>query len=120
MEPFITEQINKQNSPGSLEYTNLEPGDCSRYQLLYGTYECPYYGTRYILTYLDRGTGGRSFVWDNNMSIDMGYFMEKTGVCNPTTAAVLLRFMENKGHSIMECRTLSNYNQHGLWAGRAE
>ena len=85
MEPFTTEQINKQNSPGSLEYTNLEPGDMTRYQVLYGTYECPYYGTRYMLSYLDRSTGGRTFVWNDSVPIDMHNFMEKTGICNPTT-----------------------------------
>ena len=122
MEPFTTEQIRQENqtSRPSMEYWDHEPGDCTRYPILYGTYEDPYYGTRYVLTYLNRGTGGRSFVWDHGMTVDLSDFMEKTGICNTTTAAVLLRFMENKGHPVYECRTLSNYNQHGLWVGRTE
>jgi hypothetical protein len=71
-----------------------EPGNCTRYDLLYG--KAP---QGYLLVWLHRGgSGGSAFRFDDGGYIAAGYLAEKMSLANGGDTDALLAFLRLQGH----------------------
>ena len=68
----------------------VEPGNMTRYELLYSVYEDSQYGVPHCsFTWLRKGTGGETFVWPKGSPIYSSYVSEKVNINSADLAAIL-------------------------------
>lgn len=87
----------KLHPPGStpLVRTRFCPGNCTAYDIIYGT--AP--GGGYLLVWLSRGgSGGSAFRFDDGIFIHSGYLMEKMDLRFKGDALALCAFLNAHGH----------------------
>tara|TARA_B100000287_G_C20196187_1_gene608151 strand:+ start:204 stop:533 length:330 start_codon:yes stop_codon:yes gene_type:complete len=68
----------------------LEPGNCSRYELVYFEYEDMYYGKPMCsVTWLNKTRGGHTFIWRRGESIFASYALTKTDISEADLGPIL-------------------------------
>ena len=96
----------------------LEPGNMSRYNLIFCTYKDPYYKALMCsITWLTTSRGGRTFVWPMGDSIWAGYACEKSDIATVNLAPILLDVRRRFPGSIDRIEGLDGYDENGCWVG---
>ena len=95
----------------------LEPGNMSRYELIYTVYNDQFYGGEMCsITWLKRSRGGVTFVWEKGDNIYASYALEKINGCNIADLAPILRCVEKRyPGSIGELVGFEDYDENGCW-----
>lgn len=69
--------------------SSFEPGNGTRYDVLFGNYKDPSENDRCMVVWLRKGNAGQVFTWSRGARIGLGYFCEKTGMNYHDAAAIL-------------------------------
>ena len=94
----------------------LEPGNMSRYELIYTVYTHYHYGTEMCsVTWLDRSRGGKTFVWEKGEAIWAGYALEKVAIAAVNLAPILCAIKKRYPGSIGEIVGFEDYDENGVW-----
>ena len=69
----------------------LEPGNCSRYELIYFEYEDYHYKKtmQCSVTWLNKSRGGYTFVWERGENIFASYALSKTDISEADLGPIL-------------------------------
>ena len=86
------------------------PGNGSRYELLYDTLD----SGASILCYMRTGAGGICFKFYSDVFVHYTYFIEKTNLSVPDTAALLAFTRINMAADV---GLPPGYNSHGIYVG---
>ena len=97
----------------------LEPGNCSRYDLLYCEYTDYYYGqTMCAITWLSKESrGGKTLTFVKGGNLWATYVLEKSGINAPDLAPILCDVKKRFPGSIGEIQGFDSYDENGLWRG---
>ncbi len=96
----------------------VEPGNMTRYELLYIVYPDSQYDVPHCgVTWLQRGTGGETFVWVKGSSIYSSYVLEKSNINRPDLVPILCSIKKRYPDSISELVGFEEYDENGLWRG---
>ena len=94
----------------------LEPGNMSRYELIYTVYNDYHYGWEVCsITWLKRSRGGMTFVWTKGENIYAGYAQEKMGINMGDLAPILINIKKRFPGSIGELVGFEDYDENGRW-----
>ena len=106
---------------GNLVTSNyvLEPGNCSRYELLYCEYvDCNYGQTMCAITWLCNGSrGGKTLTFVKGDNLWSSYVLEKSGMNAADLAPILYDVKKRFEGSIGEIQGFDEYDKNGLWRG---
>ena len=106
---------------GNLVTSNyvLEPGNCSRYELLYCEYIDVNYGqTMCAITWLSSGgRGGKTLTFTKGGNLWASYVLEKSGINEADLAPILYDVKKRFPDSIQEICGFDQYDNNGLWRG---
>ena len=101
-----------------VKHFTVEPGNMSRYELLYIVYPDSQYGVPHCgFTWLQRGTGGETFVWPKGSPIYSSYVLEKSNINRPDLVAILCAIKKRYPDSISELVGFESYDENGLYRG---
>ena len=96
----------------------VEPGNMTRYELLYSVYEDSKYGVPHCgFTWLSSGTGGKTFVWQKGNPIYSSYVSEKVDINRADLVAILCSIKKRYPDSIGELVGFEEYDENGLYRG---
>ncbi len=96
----------------------VEPGNMTRYELLYSVYEDSQYGVPHCgFTWLSSGTGGKTFVWQKGSPIYSSYVSEKADINRADLVAILCAIKKRYPDSIRELIGFEEYDENGLYRG---
>ena len=98
----------------------LEPGNMSRYELIYTTYLDHSCNVEMCsVTWLKRSRGGVTFVWQKGDSIYSSYALEKLdNVSKSDLAPILADIKKRYPGSIKELVGFEEYDENGCWRGQ--
>lgn len=86
----------------------FEPGNGTRYDVVFGEYEDINQNNYCLISWLAKGgTGGPSFTWSTGSHVDLSYFCEKTGIGLADSAAILSWIKDSHPESIGNLHGLS-------------
>jgi hypothetical protein len=101
-----------------IENYELCPGNMSRYELIFCTYEDYYYKQRMCsLTWLCRSRGGKTLVWPEGENLYMGYATEKSQINEADLVPILIDVKRRFPGSISALNGVGEYDDNGLWVG---
>ena len=96
----------------------LEPGNCSRYEIIYCEYTDYQYGeTMCAVTWLNKSRGGNTLVFVKGGNLWASYVLEKSGINAPDLAPILCDVKKRFPGSINEIQGFEEYDDNGLWRG---
>ena len=96
----------------------LEPGNCSRYELIYCEYTDYQYGdTMCAVTWLSKLRGGNTLVFTKGENLWASYVLEKSGINEADLAPILCDVKKRFPGSIGEIQGFSEYDENGLCRG---
>ena len=94
----------------------IEPGNMSRYELLYTEYEHNHYGTaQCAITWLRSGTGGFTLTWTKGDNLWKSYSVEKSRIGEADLAPILRYVQRHFEGSIGELVDFEEYDENGIW-----
>ena len=97
------------------EHYVIEPGNMSRYELIFFTYNSAFYDRKMCgVTWLNRCTGGKTFVWPYGNSVYGSYATEKSGI-NEGDIAPILKDIERRYPGSIKVCGLDAYDENGCW-----
>ena len=98
-----------------VKHFTVEPGNMTRYELLYSVYEDSQHGVPHCsLTWLWKGTCGETFVWPKGSIIHSSYVCEKSSINRPDLIAILSSIKKRYPDSISELVGFEEYDENGL------
>jgi len=101
-----------------VKHFTVEPGNMTRYELLYSVYEDSQYGVPHCsFTWLWKGTGGETFVWPKGSPIYSSYVSEKVNINRTDLVAILCSIKKRYPESITELIGFEEYDENGLYRG---
>jgi len=90
----------------------LEPGNCSRYELIYFEYKDYHYNTPMCsITWLNKSRGGHTFVWARGENIFASYALSKTDIREADLGPILADIKSKFPGSIGELVGWSNLDK---------
>ena len=96
----------------------LEPGNMTRYDLIYCEYEDHSYGsTMCAITWLSKSRGGKTLTFPKGDHIWASYVLEKSGMNAADLAPILYDVKKRFEGSIGEVQGFDEYDENGLWRG---
>ena len=102
------------------QYYVIEPGNMSRYELIYTEYEDPNWCTKMCsIVWLRNGRGGLAFTWPKGDSIYSSYACEKSNIGIADLAPILNDVSRRYPGSIRDLRGFEDYDHSGCWISNA-
>ncbi len=109
--------MQKQITP-FVKHFSVEPGNMTRYDLLYIVYADNQYGVPHCgITWLQQGVGGSTYVWPKGSPIYSSYACEKSNINRTDLVAILCAIKKRYPDSISELFGFEEYDENGLWRG---
>ena len=94
----------------------IEPGNMTRYELLYTEFTDEGYGTHQCaITWLRYGPGGKTFTWTKGGNIWASYALEKSHIGTADLAPILKDVKRRFEGSIGEIVGFEEYDENGVW-----
>ena len=94
-----------------IQRSDWEPGNATRYDLLYGEYLDSRGKPMFFITWLENaGAGGVTLNWSGD-SLHWSYVCEKMGI-NIANAAGIMAYLKTQGHDVM---MPEDFNDDGVW-----
>ena len=101
-----------------VKHFTVEPGNMTRYELLYSVYEDSQHGVPHCsFTWLWKGAGGATFVWPKGSPIYSSYVCEKVDINRTDLVAILCSIKKRYPESITELIGFEEYDENGLYRG---
>lgn len=102
----------------STTYYVIEPGNMTRYELIYTEYENPKWCQPMCsIVWLRNGRGGSAFTWPKGDAIWASYALEKTNIALADLAPILKDVKQRFPDSIRELYGCEDYDDNGLYRG---
>ena len=96
----------------------IEPGNFSRYNLIYCEYlDCHYGEIMCSITWLDKERGGKTLTFTKGNNLWASYVLEKSRVNAPDLVPILCDVKKRFPGSIGEIQGFDEYDENGLWRG---
>ena len=100
----------------SSQHYVIEPGNASRYELLYTEFRDSHYETEQCaITWLRFGTGGYTLTWSKGACLWKSYAVEKSHIGEADLAAILRDIQKRYPNSIRELVGFEEYDENGIW-----
>ena len=110
--------MSKHHTPFTKHFT-VEPGNMTRYELLYIVYTDSNYNTqRCGFTWLNNGASGETFTWPKGETIFSSYACEKSNIHRTDLIAILRSVKQRYSDSIKDIVGFEDYDENGLYRGR--
>ena len=114
-------KTNKSNGDQMSTHYVIEPGNMSRYELIYTEYTDPNWCTPMsAIVWLSNGRGGLCFTWPKGDSIYASYAFEKSKIGSADLAPILLDVKRRFPGSIRELYGYEAYDENGVYRGLPE
>lgn len=98
-----------------MQFYDYQPGNGTRYALLYGKAETPN-GEEAVLVWLrDGDVAGPAFRVMGHMVLQPDYFLSKMKLTSESDASALLGFLEERGHMVL-FPSGWKWDRNGRWA----
>lgn len=94
----------------------IEPGNMTRYELLYTEFlDSEYKTEQCAITWLRFGTGGYTLTWQKGACLWKSYAVEKSHIGEADLAAILRDIQKRHPGSIRELVGFEEYDENGIW-----
>ena len=102
-------------------YYVIEPGNMSRYELIYTEYEDPSWCQPMCsIVWLRNGRGGLAFTWPKGDALWASYVYEKSSIGSADMAPILKDVKRRFPESIRELHRYEAYDENGVYRGLPE